>query len=349
MDVQFSAEQRALRDAAAKLAAELAGRWHRGRGPADVDPPVPDPAAWALVVDAGWLAMGLREEHGGAGASAVDLGVVAEQLGYHAVPAPVLGTMIAAAQLETSGAPAAVLEDVAAGTLRVAPALDPDLRSLAGDTDRGDALAWDAAGAQAALLPHTGRLYALGAPVPYADLTRAVRPLGKPRPESFEPRIPDADTGDRLTALALSLLVADLLGTMRAALDAALAHARARRQFGTLIGAFQAVQQLLADAHVLVESSRTAAYRAWWAVDALPGAEALRVARVAKAYASRSAVTVCETAVQVFGGIGMTWESPAHVWLRRAHADRLVLGSERQHHAVLAGGFAPAGNASGTV
>jgi hypothetical protein len=236
---------------------------------------------------------------------------------------------------------------VAAGALRVAPALDPDLRSLAGGAGRG-ALAWDAAGARAALLPGTGRLHALGAPVPYADLTRAVRPLGEPLPESIQLRAPDADTGDRLSALALSLLVADLLGTMQAALDAALDHARARRQFGTLIGAFQAVQQLLADSHVLVESSRSAAHRAWWAVDALPGAEALRIARVAKAYASRSAVTVCETAVQVFAGIGMTWESPAHVWLRRAHADRLVLGSERHHHAVLAG-FVPAGDDPGAA
>jgi len=331
MDVQFSAEQRALRDAAAKLAADLAGRWHRGRGPADIDPPVPDEAAWNRIVDAGWLAMGLREENGGAGATALDLGIVAEQLGYHAVPAPVIGTVVAAAQLEAWGAPADLLESVAAGTLRVAPALSPDLSSLA-----GAALAWDAAGASAALSPETGRLHALGEPVPFADVTRMVRPLGEARADAIPLDVPDGDTLARLDALALSLLVADLLGTMSAALDAALAHAKVRRQFGAPIGSFQAVQQLLADAHVLVESSRSAAYRASWAVSALPAGDALRVARMAKAYASRSAVTVCETAVQVFGGIGMTWESPAHIWLRRAHADRLVLGSDHHHQSVLA-------------
>ena len=84
------------------------------------------------------------------------------------------------------------------------------------------------------------------------------------------------------------------------------------------IGSFQAVQHLLADAFVATEGSRSVALHAAWAVDALPADEALAAAAVAKAYCARAARTVCETAIQVHGGIGNTWECLAHVYLRRA-------------------------------
>ena len=78
------------------------------------------------------------------------------------------------------------------------------------------------------------------------------------------------------------------------------------------------MQHLLADAHVATEGSRSAALHAAWAVDALPPADALVAASVAKAWCARAARAVCETAIQVHGGIGNTWECLAHVHLRRA-------------------------------
>ncbi|MFI6705064.1 acyl-CoA dehydrogenase family protein [Nonomuraea sp. NPDC050478] len=333
MEIELTAEQRAFRESCGKLAAHLASRWHRGRGPHDVGPAAPDEASWSRVAEAGWLAMRLREENGGAEAGAVDMMILAEQLGHHAVAAPVLGTVIAAEQLQSWGAPSELLEEIAEGTRRLAPALTSDLTGFA---DATGSLAWDAAGAEFAVVPAAGTAYALGEPVPFADQTRAVRPLGEPVRTLPELTPPDGDTAARTSAFALSLLVADLLGTMQAALDAALDHARTRVQFGSPVGAFQAVQQLLADSHVLTEASRSACWYAAWAVDALPGEEALRAARVAKAYASRSAVEVCENVIQVFGGIGMTWEAPAHIWLRRAHAARAAFGDEHHHEAVIA-------------
>ena len=89
---------------------------------------------------------------------------------------------------------------------------------------------------------------------------------------------------------------------------------------------FQAVQHLLADAHVSTEGARSVARHAAWAVDALPPDEALAAAAVAKAYCSRAARQVCETAIQVHGGIGNTWECLAHVHLRRALLSTDVLG-----------------------
>ena len=105
---------------------------------------------------------------------------------------------------------------------------------------------------------------------------------------------------------------------MRGAVQLATDYAKERRQYGQPIGSFQAVQHLLADAHVATEGSRSAALHAAWAVDALPPSEAIVAASVAKAWCARAARTVCETAIQVHGGIGNTWDCLAHVHLRRA-------------------------------
>jgi alkylation response protein AidB-like acyl-CoA dehydrogenase len=123
---------------------------------------------------------------------------------------------------------------------------------------------------------------------------------------------------DAVTALGLALTCADLVGVMTGAVRLATDYARDRRQYGVAIGSFQAVQHLLADAIVAAEGSRSLALHAAWAVDALPPAEALAAAAAAKAYCARAARTVCETAIQVHGGIGNTWECLAHVFLRRA-------------------------------
>jgi alkylation response protein AidB-like acyl-CoA dehydrogenase len=113
---------------------------------------------------------------------------------------------------------------------------------------------------------------------------------------------------------------------MEGAVRLATAYAMERHQYGAAIGSFQAVQHLLADAHVLTEGSRSVALHASWAVDELPAADALAAAAVAKAYCARSARQVCETAIQVHGGIGNTWECLAHVYLRRSLLSDDLLG-----------------------
>ncbi|HUJ65837.1 MAG TPA: acyl-CoA dehydrogenase family protein, partial [Acidimicrobiales bacterium] len=102
--------------------------------------------------------------------------------------------------------------------------------------------------------------------------------------------------------------------------------AKGRRQYGVAVGSFQAVQHLLADALVAMEGSRSAALHAAWAVDALAPDHALAAAAVAKAYCARAALDVCETGIQVHGGIGNTWECLAHVYLRRALLSVDLLG-----------------------
>ena len=106
--------------------------------------------------------------------------------------------------------------------------------------------------------------------------------------------------------------------SMRGVLDVTVAYAAERQQYGVPVGSFQAVQHLLAEARCLMEGSLSVALHASWAVDNLPPDDARAAGRVAKAYCARAARTVCETAIQVHGGIGNTWECIVHVYLRRA-------------------------------
>jgi len=144
-------------------------------------------------------------------------------------------------------------------------------------------------------------------------IARPVRDMAADLTGAFAGIPADADI-----AVGLALTCADLVGVMRGAIDLSTAYARDRKQYGAAIGSFQAVQHLLADAFVAMEGSRSVALHAAWAVDALPPADALAAAAIAKAYCARAARSVCETAIQVHGGIGNTWDCLAHVYLRRA-------------------------------
>ena len=184
-----------------------------------------------------------------------------------------------------------------------------------------DAVAVDAAGATGALVLTDNRHVLATAAVAGAaggvDLTRSIVVLPGAPSTATTGQLSDDDLAC-WTALGLALTSADLVGTMRGAVDLARNYASARKQFGAAIGSFQAVQHLLADAFVAMEGSRSIALHAAWAVDALEPVEALAAAAAAKAYCARAARDVCETAIQVHGGIGNTWDCLAHVYLRRA-------------------------------
>jgi hypothetical protein len=153
------------------------------------------------------------------------------------------------------------------------------------------------------------------------DLTRRVRPVpaGAPlRPLADQSRLLTPADLDAWAALGLALTSADLVGLMRGVIDLSVAYACERKQYGVAIGTFQAVQHLLAEAHSLTEGAYSAALYPAWAVDELAPGEAREAGRVAKAYCARAARTVCETAVQVHGGMGNTWDCMVHVHLRRA-------------------------------
>ncbi len=149
------------------------------------------------------------------------------------------------------------------------------------------------------------------------DLTRSLVGVAESPAELSELSHDDAA---RWYALALTATSADLVGAARGALALATEYAKMREQYGATIGSYQAVGHLLAESLALIEGCISVSRHAAWAVDELPVAEAVEAARVAKIYCARSALTVCETSIQVHGGIGNTWECLAHVYLRRVLA-----------------------------
>jgi hypothetical protein len=149
------------------------------------------------------------------------------------------------------------------------------------------------------------------------DLTRSAAGVVESPPELAE--VSEDDAG-RWRALALAVTCADLVGAARGAQALAVDYAKVREQYGATIGSYQAVGHLLAESLALIEGSISVSRHAAWAVDELPAVDAIEAAKVAKIYCARAALTVCETSIQVHGGIGNTWECLAHVYLRRVLA-----------------------------
>ena len=180
------------------------------------------------------------------------------------------------------------------------------------------------------------------------DLTRTLRDCSIDRsvtPLGDGPSVLGDEDLDAWSALGLALTSADLVGTMRGVLEMTIDYAGQRKQYGTPIGSFQSVQHLLAESHCLMEASRSVAIHAAWAVDNLGAQDALSAGRIAKAYCARAAQTVCETAVQVHGGIGNVWECMVHVFLRRALLSAQWFGDDGVQLAALQTG--PTGGAHG--
>lgn len=321
MDVRLSSEQVALRDSAAQVVDRL--------GPATVAQLQDLERSGKLdaaVAAAGWRELRTATDDGDPWASAVEVAVIAEELGRGLADAAFLGPTLAADLRRRAGAPPATGHETVA--------LGSDLARVAG-TDDEDAQAIDAHGATSALLLLSGdgggwRLgsVTLGHEVLGVDLTRPVaRGDGAPATAlDGQTRVLEAEDVARCESLGLATACADLVGAMRGALVLATSYAKERKQYGAAIGSYQAVQHMLADAHVAAEGSRSIALHAAWSVDALPAGAALAACAAAKAYCARAARAVCETTIQVHGGIGNTWECLAHVFLRRALCSSEVFG-----------------------
>ncbi len=328
MDVRLSPEQVALRDSAAQVVERLAphavGELDDAERAGKLD---------AAVAASGWRELRTATDDGAPWASGVELALVAEELGRGLADAPFLGPTLAAELRRMAGAPPATEPETVV--------LSPDLSALAcrpEGTPAGGCVPVDGRGAASALVlvPAVGG-HALGQVAlddttggpGGPDLTRATAvldPATPVGPVADQTQVVTDEGETRWTALGLAVTSADLVGIMRGAVELAAGYAKERRQYGRPIGSFQAVQHLLADAFVAVEGARSAALHAAWAVDALPARDALAAGAVAKAYSARAARTVCETAIQVHGGIGNTWECLAHVYLRRALLASDILG-----------------------
>lgn len=317
-----------------------------------------DKVDWPLLVQAGWVGLEAPEQCGGAGASLAEVAVVLDQMGRTAASTAYLGGAVlsvgALNALQPSDSRDDLIARVAAGTVRAAVALPTDGSTAPpfhfdGTTVSGRAgFAPDAADADELLLlavgPDGGSLIVgvpAGAldvnPQPVLDETRCLATVSADS-VPVEPSAVwtlSAEAAAALLDRARLAVACDSLGLAEAMLAATVSYARVREQFGRAIGSFQAVKHACADMLVAVTVGRRLVADAVEAVVA--GApDATTAVLMAKSHACGSAVDVVGKAMQLHGGIGYTWESGIHVYLKRAALNRSLFGSPAAHRKQLA-------------
>ncbi|MFE0676431.1 acyl-CoA dehydrogenase family protein [Streptomyces sp. NPDC058867] len=347
-DLLYSEEEEALRAAVRDLLADhcdAPGLIVRTESAAPHDL-----AAWKALADGMGLAgLLVPEEHGGQGATHREAAVVLEELGRAVAPVPFLTSAVVATEaLLACGATDLVTELASGrriGALAVALHVAPDAahRSVRqeGGLLHGELTGIaDAAAADVFLVPaDDGVLHAVDAeavtvtPQVSLDLTRPVatvtldgaegRPLGEAAPAVR-----------RALRAGAGLLASEQLGLAEWTLTETVRYLKERKQFNRPVGGFQALKHRLAQLWLEVVNLRAAARNAAGALAADADAEV--AVAVAQAYAAPVAVHAAEEALQLHAGIGMTWEHPVHLYLKRAKADSLAYGTAGAHRAALA-------------
>lgn len=307
MDFEPTADQQALQ---AELRRFLADRvTPEARRAIAERPGAVDRDLWRELGGMGVFALTLPPAGGGVGLGLADATLVFEELGRAAVPGPVVATFLAAG-LEVDVSAAAAAGEAVVGMVPTGdPALVEHLAALDALVVVGDG--------------------GVGLAEPPAPARRVDRPLDPLTPVDVVDALPagrsvgGADLAARLRTAAALLAAALQVGLADAAVAMATAHAGERTQFGRVIGSFQAVKHLLADARVQVEVARCAVQAAGVELDdAADGAgdagHAHRAVDGARIVASRAADRATRACVQVHGGMGFTWELDAHLLLKRA-------------------------------
>lgn len=306
-----------------------------------------DRSLWKQLVAQGIPGVLLPESADGAGMDLLALTVVAQTCGYYAVPAPIVTSALAAWLLNRSASQRQRdrwLAKIVSGEAVVAFALNegadkwlPDAWTLGGDTLNGTKTHVErAAEAQLFIVGLAGARLGLversAARVTAIDTLDRTRPLFEVAFESAPVDVLDVDA-TVVTALRDALLVlyaADAEGAGRRTMEMAVAYAKQRKQFGRLIGSFQGLQFQLADITIDAEPCFALVWYAAHAWDQRSTDGEVAAAR-AKAHVCDVAVKVGRRAVEAHGGIGYTWEYPLHVWLKRAMADRSIMGAPAVH------------------
>jgi len=336
VDLQLTAEQLQLRDAARRLLAE------RLAALVEELPEPPKADAGQALRDAqalGWLGLGLPESAGGLG-TFEDLVVVHEELGRGLAPSLTTTLGLAARLLLHAGA-MELLAQVCEGTLLIAPALGPPVDLSQGLGLQGSQRHVVDARAVTHLLVEATDGYRVQLVLVGTD-TPGVTLIDEPSASDiwlcsveFEDVhadcvvVPDASAA--LAAVrteALVLSAARAVGGGRAVLDRTVEHVKTRHQFGRAIGTFQAVQHQLADVATSLDAAGLAVARAAWAVAS--GEDSARAAAIAALTAQEAFAHATVVAHQLHGGMGFVLDSPLHLWSARAVADPTLPLSRRQ-------------------
>jgi alkylation response protein AidB-like acyl-CoA dehydrogenase len=367
----FSDEQEQLRDAVRKFMdakspeAEVRRLMETTEGS--------DAAVWTqMAQELGLQSLHLPEQYGGQGFTFVELGIVLEEMGRVLLCAPYFSTVCLAANAilnaGTEAQQGELLPGIASGdTIAALAFTEPNGKwDASGITmeAKGSGDSWTLSGTKMFVIDgHTASTVIVVArqagtagedgigffvvdaeasgltrtPLATMDQTRkqarldfdgvAARPLGEP--------------GSGWAALSKTLdqaavcLANEMVGGAQRVLEMSVDYAKVRVQFGRPIGSFQAIKHKCADMLLEVESAKSAAYYAAWAA-AEDNEELPVVASLAKAYCSDAYFHAAAENIQIHGGIGFTWEHPAHLYFKRAKSSEILLGDATYHRELLA-------------
>ncbi|ABL05587.1 acyl-CoA dehydrogenase [Mycobacterium ulcerans] len=335
MGIALTDDHRELAEVARAFLTSQKARW-AARSLLD-SPDESRPPFWQDMVELGWLGLHIDERHGGSGYGLPELVVVVEELGRAVAPGPFVPTVIASAVLAKEGSDeqqTRLLPGLIDGTVTAGIGLDGNVRVENGVAS-GDAGIVLGAGLAELLLVAAGDDVLVldrgrsGVSVEVPDNFDPTRRSGRVRLHEVKVSAQDLLSGARAAALARArtVLAAEAVGGAADCVDAAVAYAKVRQQFGRTIATFQAVKHHCANMLVAAESGIAAVWDA--ARAATEDEEQFQlIAAVAALLAFPAYARNAELNIQVHGGIGFTWEHDAHLHLRRALVDAALLGAD---------------------
>jgi len=320
MDFRVTEEQQVLRDGVRSFCQEriTVERLHELASQDGFDR-----SLWKELADLGVFGLRQAEARGGSGLGMAEAVLVFEELGRCLAPGPVLWSHLAADLVDgaTSGA-------VVVGAL--------DLTSAAAEPYLVEH--WQALDALLLLKPDgverldPKRLAVRPVSTPLDPLTPLHHAEDLPRGE----RIAGADVAGRLRREGTTLVAGQLLGIAEATLDLAVGYAKIREQFGRAIGSFQILKHMMADMFARQELARAAVYAAAATLDRPEVGNVERAASSAKLVAGEAAMKNARACIQIHGGMGYTWEIPAHYHFKRAWVLESWFGTIDDHATRLA-------------
>jgi alkylation response protein AidB-like acyl-CoA dehydrogenase len=343
MDFSLTSDQRMMQDSLTRTLAEASSLDRVRKFAGDLTDKGGD--IWQAMIDFGLAGIVAPQEHGGLGLTLLDAALASEALGRAVAPVPFMGVVLGPIALMRGGSPAQQAEwlpKLATGEVMAVAAISEPIagaRDGAGVTAADGKLTGKAlfvpGGMAAGLLivadraggMHLVRGAAAGltrALMPAIDETRRLAEL------TFDGVVAEPLGGgpELLSALRDAgwvLVAADTLGAAEVMLEKAVAYAKERRQFGRVIGSFQAVKHMCAEMAAELEPCRSLVWYAAYAFDAVP-AEASLMAAHAKALTSEVGRFVARTSTEVHGGMGITDLLGLHFWFKRIGVNRQLLG-----------------------
>jgi alkylation response protein AidB-like acyl-CoA dehydrogenase len=280
-----------------------------------------DESLWKLLCEqVGAAALVVPEELGGAEGELADAAVVLEELGKALVPSPLLGTTLAELALLAADEPDTdAIERLAEGTSIGTVVFDTDEHSREENSARNYVVNGAIADVVVATDGKTLRRWGTftATPVGTMDLTR---PLARLKPQDTT----DVGADPGLADTAAILMAAEQIGAAARCLDLTVDYTKNRVQFGRPIGSFQALKHRMADLYVAVQSARAV-------VDASIAEPSAKSAALARVAASEAFSKVAAEAVQMHGGIAITWEHDIQMYFKRAHASAQLLGPPQEY------------------